>query len=266
MCYESISHIRDIPMNNNLYKESLRVCPICNKNYMIFLTHKKTIRTHREIPVYYCMHCESFSNPSGYKEDEKQLLMDLEWHKSVAERNSKYGRYLFDLLKKNNVDTSRILEIGSGIGTILKIAKEINSSGVGYEVNKYTSSYASEVNNVDVREEFWTSKTDCSFTLLICIMVLEHIEQPRELIKNMVDACIRENASLFISVPFLDRDKWKFIHDPDPKSNGTPFFDNDVHVTHFSSKALEEIIREFGMNSVTWVREGLWHGPLARLK
>jgi hypothetical protein len=45
---------------------------------------------------------------------------------------------------------------------------------------------------------------------------------------------------------------------------GTPFFDQDVHVTHFSSAGLEQVLRDCGMGRVEKLRSRLWIGMLAR--
>ena len=163
------------------------------------------------------------------------------------------------------VDISHIIDIGAGTGTLLKTAMEFGSQGIGYEVNPLTQPYAREVNGVDVRSEFWSKQTNCgNFTLLTCVMVMEHIPQPRALIRDMVEACIANGAALFISVPFFFGIQWHFINDPDPGTRGTQFFDQDVHMMHFSPQGMENLLREFGMTSIVWVRKGIWHGPVAR--
>ena len=229
------------------------------------VTRKMTARTRVMLPVYGCLSCLSFSNPSGYRESPEQLIRDLEWHKSVAERNTKATRILLATLQEMGINVSRIIDIGAGTGTLLKAAKEFGSTGIGYEVNPLTQPYARDVNGVDVRAELWSSATDCGpFTLLTCVMVMEHIAAPCDLIREMSKACIANDAALFISVPFLNRSSWDFLHDPDPYRPGTPFFDQDVHVTHFSSLAMESLLREFGLGKIEWVRRGLWYGIVGR--
>lgn len=250
---------------SNGFLEQPSICPICAEPYLVYVTKKKTIRTKRDLSLYSCLACHSFSNPSGYVEDDVQLARDFEWHKSVEERNTLSSRVFFKELKKRGVDFSKILEIGSGTGTLLKISKEFGASGVGYDTNPLTRAYAHDVNNVDVRSEFWSADTECGpFSILICIMVLEHIPEPRAILRDMVKACLREKAQLFISVPMVAKGKWKFIYESDPKSPGNPFFDQDVHVTHFSPEGLESVLKEFGMSSVERFETGLWHGVLAR--
>lgn len=242
-----------------------RTCPICAEPYLVYITKKKTNRTKRDLPLYGCLACRSFSNPSGYIEDELQLELDFEWHKTVEERNTRSSRVVFKDLKKRGTNFSRILEIGSGTGTFLKAAKEFGAQGIGYDVNPLTRAYARDVNNVDVRSEFWSADTDCGpFSILVCISVLEHIAEPRAILRDMVEACLRENAQLFISVPLVAKDKWKYLYENNPRAPGNPFFDQDVHVTHFSPEGLENTMMEFGMSSVERIETGMWQGALAR--
>lgn len=242
-----------------------RNCPVCDERFMVFVDRKMTMRTKRNLPLYYCMACESFSNPSGFIEDEQILKDSLEWHIKVKDRNITASKTLINEFDRLNVSYKNIVEIGSGIGTFLKVAEMRGSSGIGYDINPLTQPYAREVNNVDVRSENWSYDTDCGpFDMMVCIMVLEHVPEPRSMIRDMARACIRENAAVFISVPFVNRDRWHFIHEPDPKTPNNPFFDNDMHVTHYSTKAMEAVLKEFGMSSVEWIKTGLWHGVLAR--
>jgi len=83
------------------------------------------------------------------------------------------------------------------------------------------------------------------------------------LIKDMVTACLQNDAALFLAVPFLDRNRWRFLHIDDPKAEGSPFFDQDVHVSHFSSIGMEIVLRQFGMSKLHWIRSGMWHGIVA---
>ena len=63
---------------------------------------------------------------------------------------------------------------------------------------------------------------------IFLISVLEHIEKPESLIKQISIFCKRTGAYFFVSVPFLERPMWKFVSTPQAK--GTPFFDCDEHV------------------------------------
>ncbi|CAN5361334.1 hypothetical protein BH10PSE7_BH10PSE7_25550 [soil metagenome] len=222
------------------------------------------MRTRKDVGLYCCLDCRSFWNPGGYRENEVQLRRDLDWGLSVAERNTKAGNELFDRLAARGVTPRSLIDIGCGIGTILKVAGSRGMKASGYDVNSIATEYAREQNKVDARSEMWTAETPTEpADLYTSIMVLEHMEQPRPLMENLCKAASRNKAHIFISVPFLDRDKWHFLQDPDPKRQGTPFFDNDVHVTHFSTEGMMTAMREFGQHKLEFFKGGLWHGVLA---
>lgn len=222
------------------------------------------MRTRRIIPLYGCFRCHSFWNPSGYVEDERVLKSDLEWGKSVVERNTKAGHSLFDALAARDEKPDRILDIGCGIGTMLSVAEARGISAIGFDVNHVATAYA-RTQGVDARTEAWNADTPLpKIDLILCIMVLEHLERPRPLIEQLCLGAIKHGAGLYVSVPFLEEPRWGFIETADPKEPGTPFFDNDVHVTHFSEAGLIGALKEFGLTKCKPVTAGIWHGFIAR--
>ncbi len=240
------------------------ICPVCDSPITGFVRSLQTRRTKREIQLFGCFECQSFWNPSGYVEDERILKLDLEWGLSVRERNISGGQKLFDALAAVGERPSSIIDIGCGIGTLLHVAEDRGISAVGFDVNHVATEFARS-QGVDARTEFWTAETKLpKIDLIFCIMCLEHVEKPRPLIAEMCKAAIANDAALFISVPFVERDAWKFIENPDPTTPGTPFLDNDVHITHFSKSGLLKCLREFGLSRFTWVSSALWHGFVAR--
>lgn len=234
-------------------------CVVCDSPFVTYVKDVPTRRTKKDIPLYYCMECESFFNPSGYKEDEVQLARDLDWNISVIERNIGYSEKLISRLLDLYPQTKNILEIGCGIGTFLSIAKKRGLTVIGYDTNKYAIEYGKKIFNLDLRADFWSAEDTKNHDLIVCIMVLEHLEQPRLLFEQLALAAKKNKGNLYISVPFLDRDKWHFILEPDPTKKGTPFFDNDVHITHFSEKGLIKLAKEYGATKFTKIMQG-WHG------
>lgn len=243
--------------------KTLQPCPVCNSPFTAYVRKIPTIRTHRLINLYTCLECESFWNPSGYRESEEQLARDLQWGLGVAERNVKATHDLFAKLSELGVKPKTVAEIGCGIGTLLKTARAMGKSVVGFDVNHRAIEYAVKENRVEAYAAMWSSQTKTiPIDLYLSIMVLEHIDQPRPLIKELCTAAIRHKSALFISVPFADRSRWPNILNPDPKVPGTLFFDNDVHVTHFSKEGLMRAMAEFGITNTRYVAAGLWHGIL----
>lgn len=243
--------------------EVLKPCPVCNSAYTAYVRHVMTIRTRRPIALYTCLECRSFWNPSGYREDDHILENDFKWNLSVADRNRQHAPALFSAIQKAGGQLDSVVEIGCGTGTMMGVLKERGAKTIGFDVNRFAIAYAREQGH-DARDELWTLETPLPpVTLFLSVSVLEHIDQPRPLLRDLCQAAKKHGASLYVSVPFVNEVQWPYILDPDPKKQGTPFFDNDVHVTHFSHEGMTRLLREFGARTVTICGGGIWRGALA---
>ncbi|MFD0987282.1 methyltransferase domain-containing protein [Methyloligella solikamskensis] len=241
----------------------LQPCPVCGSQYTAYVRQVPTRRTNREIPLYSCLDCQSFWNPSGYREDEAQLRRDLQWNLSVRDRNTEAANTLFDRLSHEGIAPRSVAEIGCGIGTLLNVARDRGMEIVGHDVNAVAIEHAKTEFGLALSSALWTAETPTPpVDLYLCIMVLEHMEDPGLLLRELCKAAMAQQAALFVSVPFLNRKKWHFILEPDPMTAGTPFFDNDVHVTHFSKKGMIAAFDRFGCAGAKPFSGGLWNGVL----
>lgn len=239
-------------------------CPVCASPYTAYVRDVPTTRTLRHIPLFVCMKCRSLWNPSGWQEDDELRRVALKWGISVEERNRQAGRLLFEMLAAKGVKPRQVLEIGCGIGTMVALAEEMGMSAIGFDVNDVAGDYARSLGR-NVRSGFWTPEIELPRPdLILCISVLEHLDQPRELLRALCDAALSAGAALYISVPTVDEPRWHHILNPDPKAFNTPFYDNDEHVTHFSTEGLISVLREFGMGEVTVSPVAIWKGVLAK--
>lgn len=237
-------------------------CPACASRYVAYVRNVPCRRRNIEIPLYTCMECHSFWNPSGYVETESVRLSDLKWGIGVEERNRKSANQLLSKFQECGVSVNNLLEIGCGIGTFLEVVQERGGAAVGWELNDIAAEYG-QSKGLDIRIGKWVNeKVEVRPDLITCISVLEHIEQPRLLIRELCLATIAQSCSLYISVPFLDRDRWHYLLSPNPLIEGTPFFDNDVHITHFSTTGLERALKDFGCSKYQKVGAGIWSGLL----
>jgi 2-polyprenyl-3-methyl-5-hydroxy-6-metoxy-1,4-benzoquinol methylase len=240
-------------------------CPICESPFTAYVRHVLTRRTKQQIPLYICLDCLSFTNPSGYTETQEILAADLQWHISVSDRNKSAAKRLFDKLAEEGVKPRSVADIGCGIGSLLTVARDRGMRVVGFDTNAQSTEYGRTQMKLNLVGNYWTKDTDTGpIDLYLCISVCEHLEKPRPLIQDLCAAAARQRAALFVSVPFVDRAAWPFILDPDPYAKGTPFFDNDVHITHFSTKGLEKVMRDFGAPNFKFVQGGLWNGGLVK--
>lgn len=239
-------------------------CPVCTSPYTAYVRQVPTRRTKQMIPLYACLKCRSFWNPSGYDQSCPPKEKVINWHTSVAERNITAGRALFTALDDRGVRPSAVLEIGCGSGSVLFAAKERGMKTAGFDLNPHAVELGREQYGLDLRAEAWTANTYTDFDLLLCISVLEHLDQPRTLLSEIAAACKRRGAAAYISVPTLDAPRWKYLLDPSPALKGSPFFDNDVHVVHFSSEGMLMALKALGAHSITRVSANIWNGFLAQ--
>ena len=232
-------------------------CPACRGKLLAHVKDVLAKKTQRMLPLYYCMECESFTNPSGFVLSEQYNKDMVAFHESIHQRNLGYCKELFDKILPLRERNQKIIEIGCATGTLLKYAASIGIEGIGYDLNQYTVDYGKEKFGLDLRCEEWNANTvtDSDIDWVLLISVLEHIERPEFLIKEIATFCQKTGAYLFISVPFLDRPAWKFINEPDAK--GSLFFDCDEHVMHFSRRGLKRLLqlwwgKEFVQITGTW--------------
>jgi SAM-dependent methyltransferase len=212
------------------------------------------------------MSCRSFFNPSGFVEEEWFLKAALDWHISVHERNIGYSNSLFDNMLPHFPHLTSLLEIGCGTGTLLKAARNRGIKHVmGFDLNRLATEYGKREYGLVLNSETWTAQIMSEkFDLILCISVLEHLEEPRLLFKEISEYCRLFGSCAYISVPFVEMCNWHFLQNPDPNIEKTPFFDNDCHIIHFSRSGFKLMCRDFGSTDEIEVQGGAWRGFLIR--
>lgn len=233
-------------------------CVVCNSPYVLEVidTVCKTPQGEEITTVYFCMKCESFSSPNA-----KPVLNGgsaLSWHKTVHDRNSQWSEELLANFSKAGLMPKHIVEIGCGIGTFLKVAKGHGIDSIGYDSDAESVEYGRAQFGLDLRSELWTlgEAQMLDSPLLVSISMLEHIQFPRQLIKDMFDYIKLTSGSMFISVPFANPPQWTyFLNNTVPC--GAPA---NIHVTLFSEKGLCTVFREFGATKFTKISAGGWIG------
>jgi FkbM family methyltransferase len=234
-------------------------CVVCNSPYVSFVK-KLPNKQNQDVDLFYCMECESFFSPFSVP---NKVSSQLEWHKSILDRNLRWATDLLTNIQQKTSIDGPIIDIGCGIGSLLLAAKQIGLEGIGFDIDEESCIYGSTKYNLKLIGTHWERKNSPQCGLITCISVLEHIHYPRPLIKDLVNVAKENMCSLYISVPFLNRDWWKFLL-TDNLTQGHIFEYPHVHITHFSSKGLETVCREFGAKSFEplKVAGGGWFGFL----
>lgn len=243
-------------------------CTICGEKALHFVKKVKSKRTPNYWPSYFCLHCESVVNDSKFTEDEVQLRKDLDWNISVSDRNRKYLKSLVQIFDKNKIPYKNVLEVGCGIGTVLHELRRRHKSKVfGYDVNEIAINYGKENYGLkNIHSDIFTAKTKvkANIELVLCISVLEHIKHPNDLFKEIAEFCRINNSTAFISVPFVDANRWNQYY-PEHEGKKYNFLTAcDVHISYFSTKAFINMAIQNKCTSLKRIQAGAWVGYLLK--
>ena len=140
-------------------------------------------------------------------------------HRDIFERISvsnnshwwfKSRRDIFrNLLKKINLNEPEILDYGSGVGANLSILKKISKNVDAYEPNSEIHALIKAKYKVNI-----INKIEKKYDLIFLTDVIEHIEDDKGQMKNIVDL-LKYNCRLLITVPayqFLFSKKDEMLH------------------------------------------------------
>jgi SAM-dependent methyltransferase len=138
-----------------------------------------------------------------------------------------------------------VADVGAGAGSFLDLARGMASATIaieptrsfhddlrrkGHVVFDYCGAVAPE----------WSGKAD----LVVCFSVLEHVEEPRQLLSEL-KGLLRPGGRALVSTPNLD--DWLVTLLPDDYA---PFFFRHVHRWYFDAGALTALARSAGFAQV----------------
>lgn len=237
-------------------------CPVCLSTRLFYIRHIKGQRTGKYLRLNFCVNCHSLFNPSEYKEDDKAMMADKNWHVSNFNKVTNRTSILLTRLKAFNPTPRTLLDIGSGVGATVLQAKSLGFDAIGVEPNHYAVNYAKEQFSLDLRRDYFNRNLfQNRFDVITCIHVLEHLDNPRKLFQDAIETLNRPGL-IFLSVPFI-RAITLPIYTLFPNLRGSPFHDNDVHIIHYSHKAFGMWAQEFGAHSCEYIKDG-WPGYLLK--
>jgi 2-polyprenyl-3-methyl-5-hydroxy-6-metoxy-1,4-benzoquinol methylase len=150
----------------------------------------------------------------------------------------------------NSADMTRIIDIGCGIGTWLHYAQQRGSHVFGFESSSDLVEYGIDKFGLSLSSEIFTAENPLAIkeqaTLLTCVMVFQHLSDPRTLAESISAYCCEHKAKAFVSVPFFNHDKHSWLLKQDGFENS---ISNDVgaHVTYFSDRGIEIMFNDFGL-------------------
>ncbi len=144
----------------------------------------------------------------------------------------------------------KLLDIGCGTGTFLKIAQEIGFDAVGIEPNKKAAEYAADKNHVTALQGTLDDYdfSPETFDAVSLIQTLEHLPDPLKTLSD-IRMVLKKGGAVFIEVPnfsnifflasrlFGIRDRSMTI---DP-----------AHVWYFTVKSLKKLVKAAGLEIIS---------------
>ena len=150
----------------------------------------------------------------------------------------------------------RVLELGSGPGTITKLlSRETNCRVTALEIDaeavKKLSPYCESVYQADLNDPNWPSVVigDCKFDAVIATDVLEHLYEPLGVLKAM-KGLLGESGCIVVSVPHVGH---SVIHacllDEDFEYRDIGLLDR-THIRFFGIKNIQRLFEDAGLKIV----------------
>lgn len=222
-------------------------CPICLASGAVAVWRVRGSRTGRPAPLYRCSECDSYFQRTDYREDDKQLREDLNWHVEHREDCMREAEQVLEQLLGLAPKAKSLLDIGCGTGSFISVAQRRGLSCDGIEPNPHAVGVARESGLTGVKEGFFPSTSfDGRFDLVIIDSVLEHVPDPSSMIRGAVEA-LSASGLLYISVPGRVGGVARIAYSAlVPSSRFSLFADNDVHINHFSRRAMLKLVDDAG--------------------
>lgn len=243
----------------------MEACPLCLAPIRSLGTVTAQ-RTKRQLPILECVRCGSLFNHSGYREDERAQRADATFLDGCF--GSSFG-YYSDLIRTTlrlRPEIRTHLDIGCGSGALLAAGEKNGLRSTGLDLNPFVIQVAQR-RQLDARcAPLEMNRGGATYDLVTCDQVLEHVEEPRGFLE-MIASHVSDRGVVFLNAPFRPGTMLTKAYLKKQDAFGSPFFDNDVHINHFSREAMRTVVKDLvGASSVTpfygarnrWSRRVMW--------
>lgn len=228
-----------------------RDCPLCDRQDYLDL-----YRERGAIGVAKCRNCGLiYTNPmvkdvnKNYWGEEKKYYTEA---KLIFEGLAKHNRdqnYLDDLrIIEELKPQGNFLDIGTNMGFFLRHTRGKRWDVVGLEPSPSLSDLARKYFGLNVKTAYLKEAgfEDNFFDIVTMIDVFEHIAEPKEMLSE-IKRIIKRNGILFIKVPNGNYSLLKFwMAKAAGRLTNYDIFDSYEHLTHYTHKTLEEMLKSQG--------------------
>jgi SAM-dependent methyltransferase len=155
----------------------------------------------------------------------------------------------------------RVLEVGSGCGAL---ALRLRDAGVDVVPTDLDPPH-DWIARLDLDDPDWTDATRGPFDLVVCVETLEHVENPRQVLRS-IRALLRPGGRLLVSTPNVTHPHSRLL----TLLRGAPYvfgprhYHSPGHITLLPDWMLTEHVRRAGFDQVevTTAGDTFYRGPM----
>lgn len=160
-------------------------------------------------------------------------------------------RLMSDLLKLESVSAGKMLEIGCGLGSFLRLGKGLGWDVIGLEPDPTYAEFAQHRYQLDVQPDIYETVDFPaeSFDVVAFFHVLEHVESPRQFL-GRVRSHLKPGGHVFVEVPTIEY----------PLEGDLDRFFWSVHLSTFSTNTLTGLLQDLGFRIIEtgFANDALW--------
>ncbi len=172
----------------------------------------------------------------------------------IAEELRKAHTYCLSLVEKCKPEKGKLLDIGSGNGFLINIARDRGWEPIGHEIDCNSAKEVEKKVNIKMLcGEFSDLNIEEKFDAITMLHVLEHLKQPEKHIQK-VSLVMNKGGILFIALPnihsrsalfklFLEKIKLK-------RKNIAAYYDTEHHLFYFSPYSIRNFLEKNGFEIV----------------
>jgi len=233
------------------YDPLIKKCRLCN-SVNIFKFHQ----AENGSQIYKCSHCKvQFMNPqysdeyltdlySSYIRDETQL----------EEKLVKSHSYCLQLIQECAFVKGKLLDIGSGNGYLIKIAKQRGWDPTGHEINCDSAETLHVKTGIRILcGEIYNLNIEERFDAISMLHVIEHLKNPEKYIEKIFSV-LNKKGVLFLALPNIQSPSslFKLILEKTKlkTKNVAAYYDTGHHLWYFSPHTIRSFLEENGFKII----------------
>ena len=160
--------------------------------------------------------------------------------------------YAVALVQQALPEGGRVLEVGAGCGALALRLRE-----AGFDVVPTDLDPPHEwIHRLDLDHPEWTDETRGPFDMVVCVETLEHVENPRQVLRS-IRALLRDGDRLLVSTPNIahPHSRLKMFLRGAPYLFGPKHYYQPGHISMLPDWMLTEHVRQAGFDRIE-VRRG----------